>query len=367
MPIFDQGYQHWDGKLSGHAWRWLTITRHGVRAHLKSRWTRLVTLFALVPALVLGAFLILWGLVEQKSSLVAPFLPMFQGLLGPEGLEGPKAFRITVWTIAYQFFFGFQLFFAMILVVLIGPGLISQDLRFNAIPLYFSRPLRRFDYFVGKLGIIGFFLILVAVVPALVAYVLGIGFSLDPSVAWETFRVVAAAVVYGLVIVVSAGTLMLAISSLSRNSRYVMVAWIGLWLISNGVTGILASTIRKDWCYLISYTANIERVGSALLDTRSAWSQIAHTIAKQSEGPNGFGRPRRGPRARMEQAPRGPEGEAAPPFAPGPETAADREAAIMASAGPPQPWYWSAGVLAGLFGLSLWILSSRVKSLDRLK
>ena len=31
MPIFDQGYQHWQGKLSGHAWRWLSITRQGVR------------------------------------------------------------------------------------------------------------------------------------------------------------------------------------------------------------------------------------------------------------------------------------------------------------------------------------------------
>jgi ABC-2 type transport system permease protein len=367
MPIFDQGYQHWDGKLSGHAWRWLTITRHGIRAHLKNRWARLVTLFALVPALLLGGFLILWGFAEQQSSLVAPFLPMLQNLLGPEVLEGPKAFRITVWSIAYQYFFRAQLFFAMILVVLIGPGLISQDLRFNAIPLYFSRPLRRFDYFVGKLGIIGFFLGLVAVVPAVIAYVLGIGFSLDLSVAWETARVVAAAVVYGLVIMISAGTLMLAISSLSRNSRYVMVAWIGLWLVSNSVAGFLVWSVRKDWCYLVSYTYNIEHIGTALLDTRSAWSQIAHTIAKQSEGPNGFGRPRRGPRARMEQAPRGPEGESPPPFGPGPDAAANREAAIMASAGPPQPWYWSAGVLAGLFGLSLWILSSRVKSLDRLK
>ena len=42
-----------------------------------------------------------------------------------------------------------------LLVLLVGPSLISQDLRFNAIPLYFSRPLRRFDYFVGKLGVIG--------------------------------------------------------------------------------------------------------------------------------------------------------------------------------------------------------------------
>ena len=42
----------------------------------------------------------------------------------------------------------------MLLVVLAGPNLISRDLRFNALPLYFSRPLTRLDYFLGKLGVI---------------------------------------------------------------------------------------------------------------------------------------------------------------------------------------------------------------------
>src|SRR5262249_43306407 len=46
MPIFDQGYQHWQGTLSSHAWRWLTVTRHGVRGQLQNRWTRLIMLFA---------------------------------------------------------------------------------------------------------------------------------------------------------------------------------------------------------------------------------------------------------------------------------------------------------------------------------
>ncbi len=31
------------------------------------------------------------------------------------------------------------------------------------------------------------------------------------------------------------------------------------------------------------------------------------------------------------------------------------------------PWQWSAGVLGGLLVLSTWILSTRVKSLDRLR
>ena len=31
------------------------------------------------------------------------------------------------------------------------------------------------------------------------------------------------------------------------------------------------------------------------------------------------------------------------------------------------PWYWSAAVLVGLFGLSACILNFRIKSLDRLR
>ncbi len=52
---------------------------------------------------------------------------------------------------------------------MVGPNLISQDLRFNAIPLYFSRPVRRFDYFLGKLGVIATFLAAVSIVPAVAA------------------------------------------------------------------------------------------------------------------------------------------------------------------------------------------------------
>src|SRR5262249_40811406 len=138
-------------------------------------------------------------------------------------------------------FLQIQLFFSMLLVVLVGPGLISRDLRFNAIPLYFSRPLRRTDYFVGKLGVIGVFLSAVMIVPAIIGWILGVVFSLDFSVIKVTLPIVAGAGVSGLVVVLSAGTLMLALSSLSRNSRYVGAFWIGIWLISASVAGILST------------------------------------------------------------------------------------------------------------------------------
>lgn len=333
MPIFDQGYQHWNGQLSGHAWRWLIVTRHGVRAQWKNRWTRILLYFALVPALGLAAVLIFWGLFEQGSSLVAPVVAIFR-ILPQEMQADPRGYRVVVWTLAFQYFFAFQIFFAMILVILVGPGLISQDLRFNAVPLYLSRPVRRVDYFLGKLGVIAVYLAGVAVAPLFIAYLLGIGFSLDLSVVRDTARLLLAAVAYGLVLVVSAGTLMLALSSLSRNSRYVMMMWAGLWIVSNIVAGVLTGTVRRDWCPLASYTGNVQRVGHALLDTRGAWGRLGSLFT--------------GPRGRPMDPDR-------------------REQMIGMMSGTMYPWYWSAAVLAALLGLSLWIMTSRVKSLDRLK
>ncbi len=364
MPIFDQGYQHWDGRLSGHGWRWLTIARQGVRAQMKGKLTRIVLLLALLPAIGLGLVLVAWGLLEQKAEFIRP---VFAFLNFPrEMVEDPRAFRQPIWNIAFHFFFAVEMFFSMILVMLVGPGLVSQDLRFNAIPLYFSRPLRRFDYFLGKLGVIGFFLGLVAIAPAVFAYVLGVLFSLDLSVIKDTWRILAASIAYGFVIVLSAGTLMLALSSLSRNSRYVGLFWIGIWIISGAVGGILGAmheesaehavvraemqgkqrdrnqaewlrvrekaidarreAARVNWRPLFSYTDNLHRIRAWLFDTHNSFEQLGRV------GNNAL------------------------------------NARDFADAMVPQfPWYWSAGVLAGLFGISVWILTTRVKSLDRLK
>ena len=160
MPIFDQGYQHWHGKLSGHAWRWLAITRHGVASQLRTACDAVV-FTAWFPALALAAFLIVWGLIEQQSAKPrrASLLPILPRARSPTRCwPARRRYRAVDWTMAFHYFFCVEMFFSMLLVLLVGPNLISQDLRFNAIPLYFSRPVRRLDYFLGKLGVIAAFL-----------------------------------------------------------------------------------------------------------------------------------------------------------------------------------------------------------------
>jgi ABC-2 type transport system permease protein len=369
MPIFDQGYQHWHGSLGGQAWRWLPITVRGARTQLKNRWVRVGILIALFPALLLSAFLAIWSLFEKNSSLLTPFLFFFQNL--PDAIKsGPKGFRTALWTLAFRQFFSIQLFFSMILVLLIGPDLISQDLRFNAIPLYLSRPVRRFEYFLGKLGVIAAYLSVVTIVPVLVAFLLGIGFSLDPSVFVDTAWLLCGSIIFAGIVVVSAGLLMLALSSLSRNSRYVGAMWLALWLIGNVASGILVRTVRADWCPLVSSTENLNRIRDALIDTEAAWKQVSGVFGAAEEGlgapppgaASGRGR-RRGLGflllRRPRQEPRGANSEAARP-------AASRERR-SAFAPAEYPWQWSAGVLLGLGVLSCGILATRVRALDRLR
>ena len=305
MPIFDQGYQHWQGTLSGQAGRWLAITRQGVRTQLKNRWVRWVILAAWGPALLLSSFLIVWGLFEQKSSLLTPYLMFFQNL--PEELRaGPRGYRTTFWTLAFRQFFDIQLFFSMILVLLVGPDLISQDLRFNAMPLYLSRPVRRFEYFLGKLGVIAVYLSVVTILPVLLAFVLGFGFSLDPTVIRDTARILVASLAYGAIVVVSAGTLMLAFSSLSRNSRYVGAMWLGFWLVGNLGSGVLTQIVRADWCPLVSYTSNLHRIRDALLDAETSWDQVTNLFqaGRQQLGGGGFRGPFGGRRGFLPRPPR---------------------------------------------------------------
>ena len=419
MPIFDQGYQHWQGSLSGHRGRWLAVARHGVRTQLKNRFIRLLLLVAWLPALALVTALTVWGLLEQQAESVMTFL---KNVLPPEVIAQPREYRTAVWTIAYSYFFKAELFCSLFLVLIVGPNLVSRDLRFNSFPLYFSRPMRRFDYFLGKLGVIGFFLAATVVVPAIGAYLLGLAFSLDLGVIRDTHRLLWAGILYGLIITVSAGTLMLALSSLSRRSIYVGLAWAGFvfltqmlaqalvgirgdgeqqsivrrgieqwvkdhppppgiemrgpylmrlkqaqpgtmtdedkvrlkwnndWHAANNAMYYEAEAVRlarsyTDWRPLLSYGNNLDRLGDELLDADGAWVLLGRV----------FERPR----------------EMIAPLAKGkgvPISTRPANDRLFAERRVWQfPWYWSAGVLSGLWLVSVFVLSQRVKSLDRLK
>ncbi len=199
---------------------------------------------------------------------------------------------------------------------------------------------------------IAVFLSAVTIVPVLLAFALGYAFSLDPTVVRDTARVLAASLAFGAIVVVSAGLLMLAFSSLSRNSRYVGAMWLGFWVISSMASGVLERTVRAEWCPLVSYTRNLNRIRDALLDAEHGlgpggeplrrWAG-ARSAGPSAIGPFGPGRP--GPIRRWPPRPSPAAGLRT-------DRCAGRAPLAVAAAIPlapaTYPWQWSAGVLAGL-------------------
>jgi ABC-2 type transport system permease protein len=353
MPIFDQGYQHWQGELGGNLARWRAITLQGLRVGFKNRYLRTVLYLAWIPALALVVTLCVWGMVERQSDNIQFLMNTLERMLGRKILDAPRSYRVEVWTISYYYFLWIEMGYAMLLILMVGPNLISQDLRFNALPLYFSRPLRRVDYFIGKLGVITALLGMIVIIPSIIAYIFGLLFSADISIIGDTYRLLLASVCYGIIISLSGGILVLALSSLSRNSRYVAAFWIALILVGHVVSSVLEEVHRhellrsqesssftteddqvahaleaskSDWRPLVSYTANLSRLEQNLLGVESCWERISETW---------------------------------------PAPGRQRFQALVS--GPQYPWYWSAIVLASLFALSAWILKKQIKSLDRLK
>jgi len=125
VPVFDQGYQHWNGALSGHAWRWLAITRQGVRIGRSSLLIKVFLFLAWAPALVLAFMLCIWGLLERKSESVGA-LSGVMGFLAPQILRDPRSYRVEIWTLFFSIFLWVELYLSMLLVLLVGPNLISS-------------------------------------------------------------------------------------------------------------------------------------------------------------------------------------------------------------------------------------------------
>jgi ABC-2 type transport system permease protein len=70
---------------------------------------------------------------------------------------------------------------ATVFVAVVAPELVSVDLRTNSLQLYLSRPIRRTDYAMAKLGALATATFLLFAVPMLIMFV-GLAFSTDDGI-----------------------------------------------------------------------------------------------------------------------------------------------------------------------------------------
>lgn len=173
MPIHDLGYRRWQGTLTPPILRFIVIAEAGMALAWRNRWVRRLVLVAWLPALYFAAgFLLLeQGLAHQtEAELASGFLgqfPQAQAVLEGVANGDPLEARHHGWSWLLLTFLRYPQGFVMVLLVgLVAPGLIAKDVQSKAFLLYFSRPLSRLEYVLGKFSVLGGYLFLITTVPA---------------------------------------------------------------------------------------------------------------------------------------------------------------------------------------------------------
>jgi ABC-type transport system involved in multi-copper enzyme maturation permease subunit len=256
MTIREKGYTHWDGELKERRLPWWPITWLGIRLAFKKKYFKFIYFGSFIPAFVFLAGIYI-------SERIEDFRYMIKG--STKILEVNPAYFKTYFTS------DFLLFMMVMILVVSAAGLISDDLKYNSLQLYFSRPLEKRDYLIGKAAIIFFFLLLLTVVPGFLFIIFKLlfsgGFHFIASYPWLPFSVI----VYSLLLTSFFCLYALFLSSLSKNRRYVSILIFAAYLFLDILFGFFYENFRKPAFALLSLKVNLQQLGAYIFKQKPAY------------------------------------------------------------------------------------------------
>ena len=242
MPIHDQGYRRYGGLKARTGTGWLVIARAGIRTFVSKR-----------------AFL---GL------LLASWLPFFVRAVqfyAASNVTGiPQVSLLAPSADTFRQFLEQQQTFVFFVTVYVGAGLIANDRRANALQIYLSKPLTRAEYVLGKLAILMTFLLLVTWLPAILLLVVQIAFAGNLTFFRNNAFLFPAITLFAFIQVALASSTMLALSSLSKSSRYVAILYAAVIFFTQAVYGVLYAVTRSTSLSWLSFSANLAQMGDVI-------------------------------------------------------------------------------------------------------
>jgi ABC-2 type transport system permease protein len=226
VPIHDQGYRRYLGTRAEVGKSWQVITRAGIRTVLAKRSFIALMLLAWAP-FVVRAVQVYVAATFQQASFLAPRAETFREFLLQQGV------------------------FIFFVTIYIGAGLIANDRRANALQVYLSKPLTRAEYVAGKFAILFLFLVGVTWVPAILLLLVQIMFAGSLTFIRDNIFLLPAITLFSLLQVIVPAMAMLALSSMSKSSRFVGIMYAGLVFFTSALFQALRGiTGSSTWAWL---------------------------------------------------------------------------------------------------------------------
>ena len=236
MPIHDQSYRRYLGQRAALGRSWAVIAEAGIRNMLRRRVFLGLLLFAWIPFVVRAVQVYFAANYPQTPEFFQPDAEMFRDFLGQQD------------------------FFVFVMTIYAGAGLIANDRRANALQIYLSKPLLRAEYIAGKAAVLFTFVMLITWLPAILLLVLQVMFKGSFDFMRANLFLLPAITVATLLQAMLATFTMLALSSLSKSSRYVGILYAGILFFTAAIFGVMYAITGSSSVSWLSVGSNLTQV-----------------------------------------------------------------------------------------------------------
>jgi len=246
MAVYRRGYQRYQGPITSRRARFLVLPRFAWKRLFQQRLIALLMLVALIWPLLCAIFIY----ISNHAELLKGMGKQFQNFVEVKG----NFFII---------FMQVQAYFAILLAALAGPGLIAPDLANNALPLYFSRPLSRAEYALGRLTTLFGMLSLITWVPGLLLFSIQVGMA-DKSWIGANWRI-GLGIIAGFAVWILLVSLVALAGSAYAKLRVVAGGIVlGFFFILGGASTMINAVFRSTWGSLLNPTWATRRLWYAM-------------------------------------------------------------------------------------------------------
>ena len=142
MPVYDRRYRGYSGERRSPRGLFWTLARFGLTEVFSKRLLLVLFIIACLPVVVFATLIYLANNLDLLQVLGIQWTP-------DDELERTLSGTFFFWLMVVQANLAF------LFASFAGPSMVGPDLAHGAMPLYLSRPMRRGDYMLGKLAILG--------------------------------------------------------------------------------------------------------------------------------------------------------------------------------------------------------------------
>lgn len=241
MAVYRRTFKVYQGPLTASWARFAVLTRYSLSTLFSSRFFTVYFVICFIPILVGIAYIYLAHSATAKMLLGV----QYEGSWGINNIWFAMMHRV-------------QTGFGFILVAWAAPGMITRDFANQALQLYFSRPLSRTEYILGKTAVLAWLLSWITWIPGLIFFAMQAGLE-GNGWGWNNLYLAGA--------ILLSSWIWIAVMSLVAFAVSVFVRWriaaTGLFLavmfVLPGFARVFDLTLRTYWGELLSlpYTLSL--------------------------------------------------------------------------------------------------------------